>query len=130
MEKEVFKLQGLEFTFQEPTFERQKKLIVLNKKIKKHLMDNVKTELLEMEKHGNNPKSVDSMYAKADYDFKVDQITAEYYYNPDNLKEIFETVLKGDLEKINYNGNSDELVQLASDLSEKFFFPSKNKPIA
>jgi hypothetical protein len=130
MEKEIFKLQGLEFTIAEPTFERQKKLIFLNKKIKKHLMNNIKEELLEMEKYGNNPKSVDYMYAKADYEFKVDQTTAEYYYNPDNLKEIFETVLQGELEKIDYNGNSNDLVQLASDLSEKFFFTSNNKPIA
>ena len=36
MEKEIFKLQGLEFTLKTPTFERQKSLIALNKKIKKY----------------------------------------------------------------------------------------------
>lgn len=125
MENEVFTLQGIEFALNIPTFERQKKLIALNKKIKKHLMDNVKEELLEMEKNADNPKSINYIYAKANYDFKVDEITAEYYCNEDNLKEIFELLLDGDLDKIDYNGNANELIEFADKLSAKFFFTSK-----
>ncbi len=127
MEKEIFELQVLKFTLKTPTFERQKKIIALNKKIRLYLIDNIKENLIELDKYIDNPKSVEYMYAKNNHDLKILDLTTDYYYNKENLQEIFELLLDGDLGKIDYDGDADELVKLASNLSEKFFFTSNKK---
>lgn len=121
MEKPKITLQGLEFTIKD-TFDSHKKIIALNKKIKKYLMDSLKDSLLEVEKYANNPKSIEYIYAKANYELSADEMSSNYYYDENNLKEIFTIFLEGETDKIDYNGSANELVDCAIGLTHKFFF--------
>ncbi len=128
MEKEIFALQGLEFTLKKATLEQQKKVFQYSNKMNRDIMSALKDSLLEVEKHKGNPESVDFVYAQNEYNLKSIEVASEFAYNEDNLKEIFELMLDGEVDKIDYkNGDADEMVLLSKSLIDKFFFKLKEK---
>ena len=128
MEKEIFALQGLEFTLKKATLEQQKKVFQYSNRMNRAIMTELKDSLLEVEKYKGNPESVDFIYAQNEYNLKSIQVASEFAYNEDNLRELFELMLDGEIDKIDYkNGDADEMVLLSKSLIDKFFFKLKEK---
>jgi len=128
MEKEIIALQGLEFTLKKATLEQQKKVFQYSNRMNRAIMTELKDSLLEVEKYKGNPESVDFIYAQNEYNLKSIQVASEFAYNEDNLRELFELMLDGEIDKIDYkNGDADEMVLLSKSLIDKFFFKLKEK---
>lgn len=125
---EKYTLQGLEFTLKKATLEQQKRVFQYSNKMNKAIMSELKDALLEMEKYKEDKTSVNYLFAENDYNLKLVQVSTEYAYNENNLKELFELMLDGDVDKIDYkNGDADEMVNLSKILIDNFFSKLKLK---
>ena len=126
MEKYI--LQGLEFTLKKATLEQQRNVFNYSNKMNKAIMNELKESLLEMEKYKEDRTSVNYLFAENDYNLKMVQVSSEYAYNENNLKELFELMLDGEVDKIDYkSGDADEMVNLSKVLIDNFFSKLKSK---
>lgn len=127
MENKEYTLQGLTFTLKKRSLKTRKDTIDLFRDVQKHINDYT----FDSKKELDNAIETDKEIFQSNYDADLQIALYTFFTDETNLKTLFDKCLNGEIDKINYEVDTDEeiddLILFGVNVFNDFFISLKRE---